>query len=154
MDIDTATLKESGLGRIVLFYTKPNKRVTPAIKRAADALVAQWSRPIIKSSASYRDRIIPTAAVDTNADRRPLRLNQVIQRQREEEAAGGRPARKNAVSIPERNMAAYTVAPKNAIGNQMSARMAEDMKSRKAQTDRARRVHKHLAMHAAKAQKH
>lgn len=47
MDLDTATLKESRLGPIVLFYTK-TKRVTPSISRAADALVQAWSRPIVK----------------------------------------------------------------------------------------------------------
>ncbi|KAJ3488167.1 hypothetical protein NLJ89_g11642 [Agrocybe chaxingu] len=58
--IDSAVLKESGLGRIVLFYTKC-KRVTPDIARTANDLVSVWSRPIIKRSASYRDRIVPVA---------------------------------------------------------------------------------------------
>lgn len=52
MYIDTNTLKDSQLGRIVLFYTKC-KRVTSAIQRQAAALVSVWSRPIIKRSASY-----------------------------------------------------------------------------------------------------
>jgi transcription factor SPN1 len=153
MDIDTVALKESGLGRIVLFYTKPNKRVTAPIKRAADSLVAQWSRPIIKRSASYRDRVIPTANIDSSiADRRPLKLNQVLQKQREEEAAAGI-VKRNAVRIPERNVATYTVAPRNAVSSGMSVRMMEDMKSRKAQNDRARKIHRHLTQHAAKLHK-
>lgn len=52
MYIDTNTLKDSQLGRIVLFYTKC-KRVTSAIQRQAVALVSVWSRPIVKRSASY-----------------------------------------------------------------------------------------------------
>ena len=52
MYIDTNTLKDSGLGRVVLFYTKC-KRVTSAIQRQAVSLVSGWSRPIIKRSASY-----------------------------------------------------------------------------------------------------
>jgi transcription factor SPN1 len=55
MDLDTATLKESRLGPIVLFYTK-TKRVTPAISRAADALVQAWSRPIVKRPGEFRPR--------------------------------------------------------------------------------------------------
>jgi hypothetical protein len=61
MDLDTETLKEAKLGPIVLFYTK-TKRVTPAINRAADALVQAWSRPIIKRPANFRSRHIDHAA--------------------------------------------------------------------------------------------
>lgn len=61
MDLDTETLKEAKLGPIVLFYTK-TKRVTPAINRAADALVQAWSRPIIKRPANFRSRHIDNAA--------------------------------------------------------------------------------------------
>jgi hypothetical protein len=57
MYIDTNTLKDSGLGRVVLFYTKC-KRVTSAIQRQAVSLVSVWSRPIIKRSASYVRSII------------------------------------------------------------------------------------------------
>ena len=60
MDLDTTTLKESRLGPIVLFYTK-TKRVTPAINRQADALVQNWSRPIIKRPANFRSRYVETA---------------------------------------------------------------------------------------------
>lgn len=59
MDLDTATIREAGLGPIVLFYTK-TKRVTPAITRQADALVQTWSRPIIKRPADFRSRHIAT----------------------------------------------------------------------------------------------
>jgi transcription factor SPN1 len=52
MYIDTAALKVSHLGPVVLFYTKC-KRVTSAIQRQAVSLVSTWSRPIIKRSASY-----------------------------------------------------------------------------------------------------
>ncbi|GMK60009.1 hypothetical protein CspeluHIS016_0902260 [Cutaneotrichosporon spelunceum] len=60
MDLDTATIREAGLGPIVLFYTK-TKRVTPPINRAAEALVQTWSRPIIKRPADFRSRYIQTA---------------------------------------------------------------------------------------------
>ncbi|KAG8693287.1 Transcription factor iws1, partial [Ceratobasidium sp. 394] len=74
--IDTATLKESGLGKIVLFYTKC-KRVTPAIRRIADTLVANWSRPIVKRSASYRDRLVPTAEAEVTT--RPEKLSKLLE---------------------------------------------------------------------------
>lgn len=84
MDIDTNSLKESGLGRVVLFYTKC-KRVTTQINRLARELVSTWSRPIIKRSASYRDRVIPVAP-EFNGDvggRGGERLNAILARARE-----------------------------------------------------------------------
>jgi transcription factor SPN1 len=114
--IDSAVLKESGLGRIVLFYTKC-KRVTPDITRIAHELVSTWSRPIIKRSASYRDRIVPTApefAEDGAANQhRGEKLNVILARAKENEK--GR-VRKNAVMIPQRELGSYTVAPKMNAG--------------------------------------
>ena len=115
--IDNAVLKESGLGRIILFYTKC-KRVTPDITRIANELVSTWSRPIIKRSASYRDRIVPTAP-EVGEDgagsqhRGGERLNAILARAKENEK--GR-VRKNAVMIPQRELGSYTVAPKMNAG--------------------------------------
>lgn len=112
--IDSAVLKESGLGRIVLFYTKC-KRVTPDVARIANDLVSVWSRPIIKRSASYRDRIVPIAqehgdGVDMRAGEH---LNAILARARGEEK--GR-VKRNAVMIPQRELGTYTVAPKTGAG--------------------------------------
>ncbi|KAG6334411.1 hypothetical protein ID866_4680 [Astraeus odoratus] len=108
--IDSAVLKESGLGRIVLFYTKC-RRVTPDIQRIANDLVSTWSRPIIKRSASYRDRVIPVAQEET-AERNE-RLNAILARAKEGEKNR---IRKNAVMIPQRELGSYTVAPKATAG--------------------------------------
>ncbi|KXN81303.1 Transcription factor iws1 [Leucoagaricus sp. SymC.cos] len=105
--IDTSVLKESGLGRIVLFYTK-SKRVTPDISRIANELVSTWSRPIIKRSASYRDRVVPVAP--TSEEQRPEKLNTILARAREQEKYR---VRKNAVQIPMRQLGTYTVAPRS-----------------------------------------
>lgn len=58
MDIDAQTLKESYLGRVVLFYTKA-PRVQGPIKRQADSLVQAWSRPILGRSSDMRNRKVP-----------------------------------------------------------------------------------------------
>ncbi|KAH9846679.1 hypothetical protein C2E23DRAFT_851890 [Lenzites betulinus] len=114
--IDTAVLKDSRLGRVVLFYTKC-KRVTPDIQRAASDLVSTWSRPIIKRSASYRDRVVPTAAPDDAGAGAPRvageRLNAILARARESDK--GR-VRKNAVAIPQSQLGSYTVAPRSNAG--------------------------------------
>ncbi|THH26307.1 hypothetical protein EUX98_g7886 [Antrodiella citrinella] len=112
--IDTNVLKESRLGRVVIFYTKC-KRVSPDIARLANDLVSVWSRPIIKRSASYRDRVIPTAdAPDRDATRSGgERLNAILARARETDKNR---VRKNAVMIPQRELGSYTVAPKSNTG--------------------------------------
>ncbi|KAK9453106.1 hypothetical protein V1511DRAFT_505665 [Dipodascopsis uninucleata] len=46
LPIKSTHLRESGIGKIVLFYHK-SKRPQHGIKRIADKLVADWSRPII-----------------------------------------------------------------------------------------------------------
>ncbi|CAA17070.1 transcription elongation factor complex subunit Iws1 [Schizosaccharomyces pombe] len=61
LPIQTEHLRESKIGRIVLFYTI-SKKPEPFIKRIADNLVSEWSRPIIKRSANYRDRAVGVAS--------------------------------------------------------------------------------------------
>ena len=57
MELDAQTLKETYLGRVVLFYTKA-PRVQAPIKRQADTLVQLWSRPILGRPADLRGRKI------------------------------------------------------------------------------------------------
>ncbi|KAJ7593332.1 hypothetical protein C8J56DRAFT_1003110 [Mycena floridula] len=108
--IDSSVLKEAGLGRIVLFYTKC-KRVAPFIHKIANELVSMWSRPIIKRSASFRDKVIPVAQqTEDGTTIRVERLNTILARAKESEK--GR-ARTNAVMIPRSELGSYTVAPKS-----------------------------------------
>lgn len=54
LPIETHHLRESGLGKVVFFYTKlPRER--PEVKKIAHALVSKWSRPILGFSMDYRD---------------------------------------------------------------------------------------------------
>jgi len=133
--IDTAVLKESGLGRIVLFYTKC-KRVQPDIVRIAGELVSTWSRPIIKRSASYRDRIIPTATAHDVDLRAGERLNAILARAKLEEKNR---VRKNAVAIPQRELGTYTVAPKSSISRNNESVQA-DVERRRRNAERMRNL--------------
>ena len=151
MFIDTSALKESGLGKIVLFYTKKNKRVSPAIKNQADNLIAAWSRPILKRSASYRDRTLTVADIQSQdiasksqgSKRSNMKLSAILAEGRAEDA--GKP-RRNAVRIPERNMAAFTVVPRSNVqtGGTAGQQAALDLERRKAAQDRLRRVQRKL----------
>lgn len=143
--IDSAVLKESGLGRIVLFYTKC-KRVTPDITRIANDLVSVWSRPIIKRSASYRDRIVPVAqdqgdGVDMRAGER---LNAILARAKEAEK--GR-VKRNAVMIPQRELGTYTVAPKMNSGiGRGSVSVDVDVERRRKNAERLRSLTRKVSM--------
>lgn len=136
--IDTNVLKESKLGRVVLFYTKC-KRVTADISRQAHDLVSVWSRPIIKRSASYRDRIIPTASAEGMDGRTQEKLNTILARARESEKKDR--VRKNAVSIPQRELGSYTVAPRSdggAMRNNVSIDV--DIERRRRNAERIRKI--------------
>lgn len=109
--IDTNVLKESKLGRVVVFYTKC-KRVSPDIARMANNLVSAWSRPIIKRSASYRDRAIKTVDIQSG-EAGGERLNAILARARDGERNR---VRRNAVAIPLRELGSYTVAPSSNAG--------------------------------------
>lgn len=122
MNIDTETLRESGLGKIVLFYTKC-QRVIPRISRIASTLVDTWTRPILKRSASYFDKVVPVASAnDMEGLRVPApKLAAILQDLRLQEGRlaenandpddkGGR-SKTMRVRIPERNATTYTIAP-------------------------------------------
>ncbi|KAG4300693.1 hypothetical protein PCK1_003122 [Pneumocystis canis] len=47
LPIQTEHLRESGVGKVILFY-KQSKKPDPLIKKQADQLISEWSRPIIK----------------------------------------------------------------------------------------------------------
>jgi transcription factor SPN1 len=143
--IDSAVLKESGLGRVVLFYTKC-KRVTPDIARQANDLVSIWSRPIIKRSANWRDRVVPVAQ-DGDGEgvaRSGERLNAILARAKESEKHR---VRKNAVQIPLRELGSYTVAPKTNAGvMRANASVDVDIERRRKNAERLRSLTRKVSM--------
>ncbi|KAJ8587776.1 transcription factor iws1 [Rhizopogon salebrosus TDB-379] len=142
--IDSTVLKESGLGRIVLFYTKC-KRVTTDVQRTANELVSTWSRPIIKRSASYRDRVVPIAEED-GTERTNERLNAILARAKEGEKNR---IRKNAVMIPQKSIGTYTVAPRTSTGGpKNNASVDTDIVRRKMNAERLRTLSRKMATRA------
>lgn len=107
MDIDTSALKESSLARVVLFYTK-SLRSTSHVKRQADALVAAWSRPIIKRSASFRSKVVEVKDY-SKKDMRKVNFREVIGKGAREgregrvpgEGDGEEKGKRTRVSIPQ-----------------------------------------------------
>lgn len=55
LPITKDALVASGLGKVAWFYTKTTK-CEPGIKRAAEKLLSDWTRPILRKSADYKKR--------------------------------------------------------------------------------------------------
>ena len=65
LPIGKDSLIASGIGKVVFFYTKSD-RPEPGIKRAAERLLAEWTRPILKRSDNYRNRVLEERNYDPN----------------------------------------------------------------------------------------
>lgn len=63
LNIEKETLLSSGIGKVVLFYTR-SKKPEPSIKRMAERLLGEWSRPILKRTDDYKKRHIETREFD------------------------------------------------------------------------------------------
>ena len=63
------TLIASGIGKVVVFYTK-SKRPEVGIKRQASNLLAEWTRPLLQRSDDYSKKVYETATYDPSKVRR------------------------------------------------------------------------------------
>lgn len=106
MSIDTISLKMSGLGRVVVFYSLSN-RVETQIRRTAEHLIEVWSRPILKRSASYRDRHVVQAEWHQDS---PHNVSSQLSAVQPDNSA-----RRN-VLIPPSVSTGFQVAPRNQVG--------------------------------------
>ncbi|KAI1102432.1 hypothetical protein F4804DRAFT_313071 [Jackrogersella minutella] len=66
LPIEKETLRSSGIGKVVLFYTK-SKKPEVGIKRMAERLLGEWSRPILNRSDDYKKRHVETRNFDYQA---------------------------------------------------------------------------------------
>ncbi|KAF4962004.1 hypothetical protein FSARC_9881 [Fusarium sarcochroum] len=66
MNVEKEALLSSGIGRVVVFYTR-SKKPEPSIKRIAHRLLGEWSRPILKRTDDYKKRQIETRDYDYEA---------------------------------------------------------------------------------------
>ncbi|KAH8167090.1 hypothetical protein CIB48_g1162 [Xylaria polymorpha] len=69
LPIEKESLRMSGIGKIILFYTK-SKRPEMAIKRMAERLLGEWSRPILNRTHDYKKRFVETREYDYEAAKR------------------------------------------------------------------------------------
>ncbi|CDR36989.1 CYFA0S01e06194g1_1 [Cyberlindnera fabianii] len=131
LPINTNHLRESGIGKILLFYQK-SKRVEPDIKRVADKLVSDWTRPIIGASDNYRDKRFSSVEFDAaklkeKMNRPKKRLTEEEKKRREAEKSiyEQQAARRNRAAAPAPTVTDYKFAPKSRVDkNAMSITQA------------------------------
>ncbi|KAI1765796.1 hypothetical protein GGR53DRAFT_252185 [Hypoxylon sp. FL1150] len=122
LPIEKETLRSSGIGKVVLFYTK-SKKPEASIKRMAERLLGEWSRPILKRTDDYKKRHIETRDFDYQAAKlrqvtgasSQLTLNQrtAAQIAEEERARVLAPNREVSAARVSGTLATYTIAPRS-----------------------------------------
>ncbi|RWA08972.1 hypothetical protein EKO27_g6134 [Xylaria grammica] len=119
LPIEKESLRMSGIGKIILFYTK-SKRPEIGIKRMAERLLGEWSRPILNRTHDYKKRFVETRDYDYEAAKR--RQVQDSQRSLPQRPAASRDAERERALAPanQSNRArlsglpqAYTIAPRS-----------------------------------------
>lgn len=121
LPIDKEALVSSGIGKVVLFYTK-SKKPEATIKRQAERLLGEWTRPILKRSDDFRKRHLQTA--DYDPTRLPIRPNaasggymprsatETQQEARERMLAPPQKGNRARVDAKEKT---YTIAPRSGV---------------------------------------
>ncbi|KAI9846160.1 MAG: Transcription factor iws1 [Sclerophora amabilis] len=114
LPINRDSLVASGIGKVTLFYTK-SKRPEVAIKRQAERLLGEWSRPILKRTDDYRKRHLASAEYDPS--KLPIRPSHQPYKQTQEEAraqALAPPLRTNRARI-QSGPTSYDIAPRSVL---------------------------------------
>jgi len=116
LPIDKEALVSSGIGKVVLFYQK-SKKPELGIKRQAERLMIEWTRPLLKRSDDYRKRTLQTVDYDPLKQNPGARASQQLSK--EEKA---RMERERMLAMPVKNpnrarvdneVRTFTVAPRS-----------------------------------------
>ena len=150
LPINTNHLRESGIGKILLFYQK-SKRVEPKIKRVADKLISDWTRPIIGASDNYRDKRIH--GVDFDARRLKLKANKphklTAEEKRKREADKTiyeqQAARRNRAAAPAPTVTDYRFAPRSNVDKSQQSIAAAGVGSSLNRDDQFKRINQKLS---------
>ncbi|KAF2633352.1 hypothetical protein BU25DRAFT_453129 [Macroventuria anomochaeta] len=113
LPINKDTLVASGIGKVIMFYIK-SKRPELTIKRQAERLFTDWTRPILRRTDDYRKKEF--AQADFDPTRKIATGNSAANSQAAAQAA----QRKKALEVPrsfqrarmETGRMTYTVAPR------------------------------------------
>ena len=112
LPITKDTLFASGIGKVILFYTK-SKRPEIGIKRQAERLLAEWSRPILQRSDDYSKKYYETANFNAYSGRQNGTKSKPVAVQRKA-GLGIAPGEKisNRARVPQ-GVTSYTIVPQS-----------------------------------------
>ncbi|KAJ5127123.1 hypothetical protein N7448_007902 [Penicillium atrosanguineum] len=110
LPIQKDALIASGIGKVVVFYTK-SKRTERRIKEMAEKLLAEWTRPILQRSDDYSKRVFQQADFD------PTKIIKRVQTTAEIVAADARaretlPPRLANRARVDRTQVSYSIVPR------------------------------------------
>ncbi|KAG9240432.1 hypothetical protein BJ878DRAFT_292384 [Calycina marina] len=123
LPIEKEALLSSGIGKVVVYYTK-SKKPEIGIKRTAEKLLGDWSRPILKRSDDYKKRKVATKEYDYQAAQLAIRPSGTQSSQLASQRSGmtqteaerrqflAAPIRSNRARVETSNTS-YTIAPKS-----------------------------------------
>ncbi|KAI9792293.1 MAG: Transcription factor iws1 [Peltula sp. TS41687] len=123
LPITSDTLITTGIGKVALFYTK-SKRPQEGIKRIAERLLGEWSRPILKRSDDYREKTKFQVDFDPSKAEELYMLERRLAKENQEGPPKPPPTEEEE-ERPERTLArarvvntgpvTYEIAPKNIL---------------------------------------
>lgn len=113
LPIKTIHLRESGLGKVMVFYQR-SPIVDPILKRTAEKLISDWTRPIMGRSDNYRAKRVPTASFNIEKLKADQRLHsgadthkKAVRKTLYQESAD----RRKRAAAPEVSAKVYSIAP-------------------------------------------
>ncbi|KAJ5658384.1 uncharacterized protein N7484_002033 [Penicillium longicatenatum] len=110
LPIQKDALIASGIGKVVVFYTK-SKRTENSIKMMAEKLLAEWTRPILQRSDDYSKRVFQQADYDpTKITKRTSTTAEIVAA--EARARDKLPPRLANRARVDRTQVSYTVVPR------------------------------------------
>ncbi|KAJ2820472.1 Transcription factor iws1 [Coemansia furcata] len=112
-------LRESGIGKIILFMSKC-PRISEQNRRTCEHFVQQWSRMVLRLSSDYRDRRVKEASVASDARHPPTARSADAGTTRalggiQVESGSGKGAERATARIPQRVAANYNVMPVSSL---------------------------------------
>jgi transcription factor SPN1 len=119
LNIGKEALVASGIGKVVLFYTK-STQPQPEIKRMAEKLVGEWMRVVLKKHKTKRAVPVPTQTYDPLAASARSGISSqgasqaVLAERRRKMLAAPSPGNRARV---EGGVSTYTIAPVNTLSN-------------------------------------
>ncbi|KAJ5097326.1 hypothetical protein N7456_008047 [Penicillium angulare] len=110
LPIQKDALIASGIGKVVVFYTK-SKRTEPNIKKMAEKMLAEWTRPILQRSDDYSKRVFQQADYDpTKITKRTTSTAEIVAA--DARARDKLPPRMLNRARVDRTQVSYTVVPR------------------------------------------